>query len=106
MGLFERLGSVGFKGPWFANYASEFKHANSSAAALRHTINFYRRRKPFDALTDTDTERLVALFAPLPDPRLLADAFWEAERAKDSSLLQDEDRMAGFAAYCAAPGAS
>ena len=79
---------------FYASYNATMDETGSPEEALRRTVSIFAERPPFDILTEHDIERLVTLFAPLPDPKVLGRIFLELDKMGDASALKDADRVA------------
>ena len=69
---------------WFRRaYCHALRQTRSSQTALAQALDIVASTSPFDTLTKSDLDTLAHLFAPLPDPTVLADILVEAQRTKD-----------------------
>jgi hypothetical protein len=91
---------------FYAAYSLELQRTGSKEEALRWAIRSFSQRAPFNALTEGDVDSLVDIFAPLPDPRVLAQVFLEVDKRRDATLLRDLGELRAFAGHSRAAAES
>jgi len=70
-------------------YELEYEHSRSRESALRTAMNVFHGRPPFDILSESDMDRLVFVFALVPDPRSVAQIWRHVDRYRDARKLRD-----------------
>ena len=70
-------------------YRVEYQNSGSHESALHSAMEVFRGRPPFNVLSDSDLDRLVSIFALVPDPRSVAQIWRHADRKRDARQLRD-----------------
>jgi hypothetical protein len=82
-----------------AAYARTLEQTRSPKEALTQSLDIFASNPPLHCLSRHELDALRDLFAPLPDPAVLADILQDAERTHDPSILKDFPALERFAAY-------
>jgi hypothetical protein len=85
-------------------YRAALRQTRSPQTALTQVLDIVGSKPPFDALAKSDLDGLAEVFAPLPDPTVLADVLADAERTNDVAILKDRAALARFADHIASQG--
>jgi hypothetical protein len=84
-----------------SGYRNSLRQTRQPKKALEQELDIVASQRPFDTLSKEDLDTLIELFAPLPDPTILADVLEEARRTGDVSILKDRAALERFTEYVA-----
>jgi len=82
-----------------ATYRRTLERTGSKEEALRESISLFTRRTPFNRLSVHDIELIVQIFAPMPDPRPVAELFHEVDKRQDIAMLKDPEQLERYADF-------
>jgi hypothetical protein len=89
-----------------SGYRNSLRQTRQPKKALEQELDIVASQRPFDTLSKEDLDTLIELFAPLPDPTILADVLEEARRTGDVSILKDRAALERFTQYVASQHSS
>jgi len=82
---------------FMAAYRAEFDHSGSHEAAIRTAMNVFAGRPPFNALGQSDLEKVVRVFASAADARLVAKIVRAVDKGRiDIPLLRNQEFLDGL----------
>lgn len=84
-------------------YRRALEQTRSPRLALDQVLDIFASEPPLSGLNRDELDALVAIFAPLPDPAVLADILHDARRAGTATALKDRAVLERFAAYVGGP---
>jgi hypothetical protein len=80
-------------------YARTLEQTRAPHQALSQTLDIFASEPPLNGLTRNQLDFLGELFAPLPDPTIVADILQDAMRTHDANVLKDRAALERFVAY-------
>jgi len=77
-------------------YQESLHITESREESLRFAIKVFQGRAPFDILDDRDVDRLVTVFALVPEPHAVAQIWRKVDRSRDAAILKDRNFLSAI----------